>query len=231
MTFIPQTPEGFAPFEQPVAVPIVHWDDPPLVCVQINETWMTLLIGAAFALAQRSAWDSTDDLQLQSVMQQARQLQIGLASLEACPMIEFRVNPDNNYYWDYSIDGGTTWTRQPDTVANFQINWEGDGASPSGLEASINNGQSFTVMPKPIGTDPDAVVTDPLTAIVNTIAPFTGVPGAIIKALNDVAIFLESNHISLHLFKSDERGTPDSATVMQIDKPEGYSYPLIEVPD
>lgn len=217
----------FAPFNIPVEPPAANWDDAPRICIQINETWATYLMGAAQALAAQATWNSDDENVVAACVQNAVQMIGAIASLEACPMVQFRVNPDNPYYWDYSNDAGATWTRQPDTVQYWQANWETDPMSPSGLAVTINSGLSRTVLPKPIGTDPDAVVTDPLTALVNTIAPIAGVPGMLVKALNDFAVYLESNNISLHLAKGSDRGTPDAAPVFEIDAPDSYDFPLL----
>jgi hypothetical protein len=74
----------------------------------------------------------------------------------------------------------------------------------------------------------DVVKTDPLTDIVNVIAPITGVPGLAIKALNDFALYLESNDIGLHLTRSSERGAMTNTPVVEIDATLNALMPLIE---
>lgn len=114
MSYIPQTPQGFAPFDQPVAIPGVAWNAAPLVCIQINQTWATYVLGACFALLKRSTWDTTDKTAIDSTIQNAVQLMGAIAAFEACPMpIQFQVDPTDDRHWEYSLDGGATWLDGP----------------------------------------------------------------------------------------------------------------------
>lgn len=109
--------EPAVPFPRPVPVPIPGPGDAPLVCIQINADWMPYIIGACGALFAKSTWDTTDENVMSTTLSNVTLLIQSLQAFEACPMpVEFRVNPSDHRYWDYSTDGGVTWTRQPDTV-------------------------------------------------------------------------------------------------------------------
>ncbi len=231
MAQLPGASTPFVPFDHPVALPLPDVTDAPLVCIQINEIWMQYLIGCAEALTAQSTWNSDDENAVNVTVRRARNLIDILSGIEACPMIEFRVNPTDPHYWDYSTDSGAIWIRQPDTVSHWTPTFAVDGGAPGGYDISVNGDITSAPIPLLTAHQPDAVVTDPLTAIVNTIAPIAGVPGILIKALNDFALYLESNNISLHLTKASDRGTPDSTPVMQLDKPDSYAYPLLSIPD
>lgn len=117
---MPQVTGAFvpmSPFPRPVPVPIPAPDEAPLVCVQINQTWALYVLGACMSLLAKSTWDSDDENVVSTTLSNVNLLLQQLQSFEACPMpVEFRINPSDGRYWDYSNDGGATWTRQPDTV-------------------------------------------------------------------------------------------------------------------
>ena len=203
---MPRFPEAtvpFTPFAQPVPVPLPAPFDAPLVCVQVNETWMTYIVGCVESLLAASTWDTDDPGVLHAVLSDVHLLLTHLASFEACPMIVFRVNPSYVQNWQYSTDSGTTWLDGPDTATNFTPQFIADGAAPGGYDLSVNSNHSHTAFPSLTATDPNAVITDPASTLRNLIvAGVGGAEGLAIQALATIGVQLvQSNGIALALNK------------------------------
>lgn len=231
MSTLPGALEPFAPFGEPVPLPVPGPFDAPLVCLQVNETWMIYILGCVQALLADSTWDSDDENAVATVKQNARNLIGAMQNLEACPMpVQFRVNPTDPHFWDYSTDGGTTWTRQPDTVTPWQPTFTVDGSAPGGYDLSVNGGLSSAPIPNLTATDPDAVVTDPGTLLRNLITAGAGADGLAIQALAQIGVALmQNNGIAAYFAKIPGLGLAQNA-VVQIAGGTDYTYPLIEVP-
>lgn len=158
-------------FPDALPLPTVDPFTAPLYTVTLNRSWWPYIAGAALLLTIGSTWEATDPTTLQQVLAWAEGVQGYLATPDvAVPPVEFRLNPSDNRYWDYSTDGGTTWTRQPDTLAHLTALFVASDTSPAGQKLSLNEGVTFADLPPLTATDPHAVKTDPLSTIENTIA-------------------------------------------------------------
>lgn len=228
MPSLPGAITPFAPFPEPVALPLPDVTDGPLVCVQINETWMSYLIGCAEALTAQSTWDSTDENAVNITIGRARNLIDILAGLEACPMpVEFRLNPSDPHYWDYSNDGGVTWTRQPDTVSHFTPTFTTDGTSPSGYDESVNGGLSDAQIPLLTATDPDAVVKAPSTGDENVVEATAMAPGMTVQGYQ-IGAALVRDGASLQLQKITDLGNLAIAVIEAVETGD-YSTAILEI--
>jgi hypothetical protein len=192
---------GFAPFEQPVPIPATAWNDAPLVCVQVNETWMTYVLGALFALLPDSTWDSTDPVAVDAVQDNVRAMLAAFSALEACAMaIEFRVNPGDSLHWQYSLDTGATWLDGPATT--------------------------FPAMPTDlVKTDPAVAGVNIILGAVGVpplIMEGLGALAALMKSNSTVLELVKWTGGGL----LSETADP----IVKIDAPNSYAYPLIEVP-
>lgn len=230
MPAFPEAQIPYTPFPQPVPVPLPAPGDPPLVCVQVNETWMTYVIGACMSLLADSTWDSADAGIAHAVHADAMQLIGMLAQLEACPMIVFRVHPTYIQNWQYSIDSGVTWLDGPDTASNYTPDFVADGGSPGGYKLSVNSDHSQTSIPLMTATDPDAVIIDPASALRNLITVATGGPeGLLVGALAHIGLtLLNSNGIALELNKIPLFGLATNVLEL-LDGGTDYTYDLLAV--
>jgi len=104
----------------PIQPPDVHPDDAPLVCLSINATWVSYLIGMVYPARYPEYWGGTleqnriarkDVLTLMSILQSLEDC--GMAS-ECCePIIYiYRINPDTGAF-ERSPDDGGTWLPDP----------------------------------------------------------------------------------------------------------------------
>ena len=144
--------------------------------------------------------------------------------------VQFRSNPTDPHFWDYSNDGGATWTRQPDTVTPWQPSFAIDGSAPGGYDLSVNGGLSSTPIPTLTAKDPDAVIVDPTTLLRNLITAGAGADGLAIQALAQIGVALmQNNGIAAYFAKIPGLGLAQNA-VVQIAGGTDYTYPLIEVP-
>lgn len=172
----------YAPFNTPVPIPASGPTDGPLYVVKLTGEWMALLAGCAYALAVGSSWraNSADELN------QARQWgwEVVRQIDERNPDINLVYRPDPSYplNFQYSIDGGTTWLQGPNTADAFVPQFVPDSASPSGYDLTVNRNHSNATIPLLTATDPNAVVENPISDLVNVVAP-----GVDINALKLIA--------------------------------------------
>jgi hypothetical protein len=218
----------FAPFPNPVALPLPDITDEPLVCVQVNAIWVQYIIGCLETLTAQSTWDSDDENAVNAVINRARNLIDIFAQLEACPVpVEFRVNPLDPHYWDYSVDGGATWTRQPDTVSHFTPTYTPDGASPSGYDESVNGGLSDAQIPLLTATDPNAVIKSPSTGDENVVEATATAPGMTVQGYQ-VGVALVRDGASLQVQKITDLGNLGIAIIEAVETGE-YSTAILEI--
>jgi hypothetical protein len=151
---------------------------------------------------------------------------------EACPVpTSFRADPVDPHFWDYSNDGGMTWTRQPDTVTSWTPVFVADGAAASGYKETVNGGLSYGPIPLLTAADPNAVVTDPASLLRNLITADSGIEGLAIQALANLGVVLiKNNGVAAWFAKIPGLGLANEA-VMQIAGGSGYDYPMLETPD
>lgn len=222
----------FTPFPAPVDLPLPDVTDAPLVCVQINAIWMQYLIGCAEALTAQSTWASDDENAVNVTIRRARNLIDILAGLEACPVgVMFRLNPLDSHYWDYSNDGGATWTRQPDTVSHFTPTFTVDGGSPGGFDLSVNGGLSSDPIPLLTATDPTAIIIDPTTTTRNTIQASSTVDGLqVVNALDEVAAAIATGGFAAYYKRADGIVAAAGALVKMFNTND-YTQPVLEVAD
>lgn len=217
----------FTPFPAPVDLPLADVTDAPLVCVQINAEWMQYLIGCAEALTAQSTWASDDENAVNVTIRRARNLIDILAGLEACPVgVMFRLNPLDSHYWDYSNDGGATWTRQPDTVSAFTPTLVADGAAPGGYDLSVNGGLTEAPIPLFTAIDPNAIIKDPVGALANSIVAGAGVDGLVVGIAAHAGTILQQNGISAFFQKVPGLGVAADA-VVAIKEAADYAFPLL----
>lgn len=170
--------QPFQPFYTPVPVPTAAPTTGDQFQVSMSGEWWALVAGACYALVADSTWQATSLSQLNQVRAWAYQVLRQIDSRSPVIDLQFRVNPSHPQNLDFSIDGGLSWNLTADTAVHFTPEFIADGAAPAGYDLSVNGGYTQLAIPLLTATDPDAVVTDPLSDLVNQI-----VPGADINAL------------------------------------------------
>lgn len=102
----------YAPRLKPTAIPTARWDDEPLLCLKVNDEWVSHLLGVIVALDQGDTWLGTAD-QIRDARQQVNEIM--LAFMEDCNPMDnccpepnrTRINGDGTM--EVSYDGGLTW--------------------------------------------------------------------------------------------------------------------------
>lgn len=213
MPTLPDANKPFAPFYQPVPVPVPGPFDAPLVCVQVNQTWMTYILGALQVLLAASTWDSDDENVVQTTIHNARQIVQAFMDFEACPMpIQFRNNPTQPINFDYSLDGGTTWTPGPDQAAHMTATFTPDSTAPGGYDISVNGGQTTDQIPLLTADDPEAVIKAPTSGDENVIEATATDPGLVVQG-TQLGVALARNGASIQLQKIQDLGNLAEAIV------------------
>jgi Concanavalin A-like lectin/glucanases superfamily len=103
-------------YSEPTAIPSTQPGDAPLVCLQVNASWLPLLAGCAMQLMQPTTWASADPAAVLAALQAAGDLCALVGNAGACPVITFRFVACG---LQFSVDSGTTWNEVPgwDTFA------------------------------------------------------------------------------------------------------------------
>lgn len=172
----------FAPFDPPVTPPSASPTDGDQWTVTMSADWWVLVAGACSALTADSSWLIDDFEVLHEVRKWAYDVIRQINLRQPVMNLVFRPNPTHPQNLDFSVDGGTTYNLTADTAAHITPEFLADGSAPGGYDLSVNGGYTQTAFPMLTATDPNAVVTDPLTSLVNDI-----VPGLDINALKLIA--------------------------------------------
>lgn len=102
----------YAPRLKPTTIPTARWNEEPLLCLQVNDEWVSHLLGVIVALDQGDTWLGTAE-QIYDARQQVNEIM--LAFMEQCdPMSNCCPEPNRTRYtsdgrYEVSYDGGTTW--------------------------------------------------------------------------------------------------------------------------
>lgn len=72
----------YTPRPQPTAIPTAAWNDAPLFCLQVNDQWVSHILGVLDALDQQDTWIGTED-EIYAARQQVNEIMNAL--MTACP--------------------------------------------------------------------------------------------------------------------------------------------------
>jgi hypothetical protein len=101
----------YAPRPEPTPIPAANWNDEPLYCLEINDEWISHILGVMTALDQQDTWIGTED-EIYAARQNVAEIM--LAFMERCDAMDccieplIRIMPDGSL--EVSNDGGSTWT-------------------------------------------------------------------------------------------------------------------------
>lgn len=72
----------YVPRPKPTSIPTAAWNDAPLFCLQINDQWVSHVLGVLTALDQPDTWLGTED-EIFAARQQVNEIMLAL--MAACP--------------------------------------------------------------------------------------------------------------------------------------------------
>jgi hypothetical protein len=104
-------------YYEPVADPGTAPADAPLVCLQVNASWIPYIVGSLMQLIQPPTWTTTDRTALADLLGRVTDLIALVGTAEVCVAPQFRLAVDGPL--QYSLDGGTTWLDVTDWTANL----------------------------------------------------------------------------------------------------------------
>lgn len=104
-------------FVEPVPIPAPDSQDAPLICLQLNASWLPYVLGCLMQLVNPATWDTTDPAALQDIQQRAMDLIGTWGTAEACVAPELRLTDTCGL--QLSTDGGATWTDVAGWATNF----------------------------------------------------------------------------------------------------------------
>lgn len=105
----------YAPRPNALPIPSARWNDEPLMCLEVNDEWVSHILGVMSAMDQQDTWKGDEDA-IRDARQQVNEIM--LAFMEVCmnccdqPEIPL-TRVDENGHYQQSTDGGTTWTDTP----------------------------------------------------------------------------------------------------------------------
>jgi len=101
----------YAPRLEALPVPEPLWNAAPLLCLQVNDEWVSHILGVLIALDQPDAWIGNED-EIYAARQQVNEIMLAFMEVcddmsGCCPDPLIRVNADGTI--EKSDDGGVTW--------------------------------------------------------------------------------------------------------------------------
>lgn len=105
----------YAPRLEPTAIPEPAWNDAPLLCLQVNDEWVSHILGVMIALDQPDAWIGTEE-EIFLARQQVNEIM--LAFMEVCGDMsgcdcEYPLVRIQDGVYQESDDDGETWHDAP----------------------------------------------------------------------------------------------------------------------
>lgn len=95
-----------------LAIPEQRWNDEPLRCLQVNDEWVSHIIGVLNVLDQGDTWAGTDE-EIADARQQVNEIILAFMEgcdplMACCPTPIIQINADGSI--SVSYDGGVTYT-------------------------------------------------------------------------------------------------------------------------
>lgn len=105
----------YAPRVQPTPIPTAAWNDEPLFCLQVNDQWVSHILGVLVALDQPDTWIGDED-EIRAARQQVNEIMAAFMEvcMDCCGQPEIPMTRiDSNGHYQQSTDGGATWEDAP----------------------------------------------------------------------------------------------------------------------
>lgn len=92
----------YAPRIRPIPIPGAAWNDAPLFCLQLNDEWVSHVLGALEVLDQSDTWQGTED-EIRAAREQVNQLMLAFMQMCEETVAEFRID-DCDLQWRENSD-------------------------------------------------------------------------------------------------------------------------------
>ena len=105
----------YAPRIQPTPIPTAAWNEEPLFCLEVNDQWVSHILGVMIALDQPDTWVGDED-QIRDARQQVNEIMAAFMEvcMDCCGQAEIPMTRvDENGHYQQSTDGGATWVDAP----------------------------------------------------------------------------------------------------------------------
>lgn len=97
----------YAPRPQPTIIPTAAWNDAPLFCLQVNDEWVSHILGVLTALDQPDTWIGTEE-EIFAARQQVNEIMLALmTTCEPAPPV------GNGFWTDEDLPGNTAFDDNP----------------------------------------------------------------------------------------------------------------------
>jgi len=102
----------YAPRPEPTPIPTAAWNDEPLYCLEVNDQWISHILGVMVALDQPDTWIGTPE-EIDAARQQVNEIMAAFMAaceddMNCCEEPLTRIAADGSI--EISTDGGETWT-------------------------------------------------------------------------------------------------------------------------
>lgn len=102
----------YAPRHDATPIPTAAWNDEPLYCLEVNDQWVSHILGVLVALDQPDTWIGTSE-EIDAARQQVNEIMAAFMAacgdnMNCCVPPLTRIAADGSL--EVSTDGGSTWT-------------------------------------------------------------------------------------------------------------------------
>ncbi len=105
----------YAPRPNALPIPEARWNDEPLFCLEVNDEWVSHILGVMSAMDQADTWQGDEDA-IRDARQQVNEIMLAFMEvcMDCCGETEIAMKRvDENGHFQQSTDGGATWTDAP----------------------------------------------------------------------------------------------------------------------
>lgn len=147
----PEATRTQSSYVEPVDDPGTGPGDDPLICLQVNASWIPYIIGSVLQMLQPLAWNASGST-LADILGRVQDLINRIGTAEVCVAPQFRLTAGCGL--QYSLDGGTTWLDVTDWATNFPL-----CVRASQAHVEMDPAYSYPPIPVENGTGTDWVYT------------------------------------------------------------------------
>lgn len=190
-----------------------------MVSIAINENWIPYIAGCMMVLLNASTWQTNVQSELNDMRDRViRALNIIVGYEPVMPPVQFRLDPSNALYMQYSIDGGINWLDMPHPTDYQYPEFIADSLYPSGYKMSVNAGHSSNPVPQMDQIIDNAVRTNPASSLQNEITSATGITPLQIFSGGTSTLLLQSQQKSIEIARKAGFDVTTAESFLEITK-------------